>query len=47
MTHQEGLTRVNTHLESILAQGAEIIGNKTKIILHFILHSIPRYFLDL
>jgi len=26
MTHQDGLTRVNTHLDSILAQGAEIIG---------------------
>jgi Golgi SNAP receptor complex protein 2 len=26
MSHQDGLTRVNSHLDSILAQGAEIIG---------------------
>ena len=27
MTHQDSLTRVNSHLDNVLAQGAEILGN--------------------
>ena len=27
MTHGDSLTRVNSHLDNVLAQGAEILGN--------------------